>query len=163
MISSTTRVLQVNLNRSAPATESALQIAVELKIDIVVVQEPWILRNSKSNDYSNARSILHQSFVQILLNTELRPRTLVYVLRSFGPLVTIATNSPLNSDLLAVAIIEGNSKIQLLNIYNELDQQGTGIQTLERLLYSYSITLNTILLGDFNTYHPWWDPLANPT
>ena len=55
MISSSTRVLQVNLNRSAPATESALQIAVELKIDIVVVQEPWILLpNPQLDDYSNA-------------------------------------------------------------------------------------------------------------
>ena len=62
MISSSTRVLQVNLNRSAQATESALQIAVELKIDIVVVQEPWILQNSEL-DYSNARLILHLSFV----------------------------------------------------------------------------------------------------
>jgi hypothetical protein len=120
MISSTIRVLQVNLNRSAPATESALQIAVELKIDIVVVQEPWILRTSES-DYSSARLILHQSFVQILPNTVLRPRTLVYVLRSFGLLVTIATNSTLDSNLLAIDITEGNSKIQLLNIYNELD------------------------------------------
>jgi hypothetical protein len=162
MISSSIRVLQVNLNRSAPATESALQIVVELKIDIVVVQEPWILRTSES-DYSSARLILHQSFVQILPNTVLRLRTLVYVSRSFGPLVSIATSSPLDSDLLAIDIIEGNSKIQLLNIYNKLDQQGTGIRTLERLLYNYSITPNTILLGDFNTYHPWWDPLANPT
>jgi len=40
MISSSTRVLQVNLNRSAQAIESALQIAVELKIDLVIVQEP---------------------------------------------------------------------------------------------------------------------------
>jgi hypothetical protein len=40
MISSSIRVLQVNLNRSAPATESALQIAIELKIDLIIVQEP---------------------------------------------------------------------------------------------------------------------------
>ena len=90
MISSSTRVLQVNLNRSAQATESALQIAVELKIDLVVIQEPWILHNSQPlnsqlpnaqpNDYTNARSILHPSFVQILpKSTRLRPRTLVYV------------------------------------------------------------------------------------
>ena len=40
MISSNIRVLQVNLNRSAPATESALQLAIELNIDLVIVQEP---------------------------------------------------------------------------------------------------------------------------
>ncbi len=160
MISSSTRVLQVNLNRSAQATESALQIAVELKIDIVVVQEPWILQNSEL-DYSNARSILHPSFVQILpKSTILRPRTLVYVSRSFGPLVSISTSSLHDLDLLAIDIIEGNSKIHLLNIYNQLEQQSSELQTLvrlhtlDRLLYNYSIPPNTILLGDFNTHHP---------
>ncbi len=63
MISSSTRVLQVNLNRSAQATESALQIVVKLKIDLVVVQEPWILHNPQLDDYSTARLILHLSFV----------------------------------------------------------------------------------------------------
>jgi len=172
MISSSTRVLQVNLNRSAQATESALQIAVELKIDLVVVQEPWILHdsqppNSQPDDYSNAQSILHPSFVQILpKSTRLRPRTLVYVSRSFGPLVSISTSSPHDPDLLAIDIIEGNAKIHLLNIYNQLDQQlhtPTRLHTLDRLLYNYSIPPNTILLGDFNTHHPWWDPLAYPT
>lgn len=39
-ISSSIKILQVNLNRSAQATESALQTAVELQIDLIVVQEP---------------------------------------------------------------------------------------------------------------------------
>ena len=43
MISSSLRVLQVNLNTSAVATESALQVAIELKIDLLVVQEPWVI------------------------------------------------------------------------------------------------------------------------
>src|SRR5437667_7955458 len=100
MISSSTRVLQVNLNRSAQATESALQIAVELKINLVVVQEPWILCDSKQLNQSNTWSILHQSFVQILPKSDiLRPRTLVYVSRSFGPLVSISASSPPDPDL----------------------------------------------------------------
>jgi hypothetical protein len=40
MIYSNTRILQVNLNRSQTAMENTLQIAIELKIDIIVVQEP---------------------------------------------------------------------------------------------------------------------------
>ena len=34
------RILQINLNKSVQATESALQVAVELAIDLVIVQEP---------------------------------------------------------------------------------------------------------------------------
>ena len=40
MISSSLKILQINLNRSATATESALQLATELKIDLLVIQEP---------------------------------------------------------------------------------------------------------------------------
>ena len=40
---SSLKVLQVNLNHSALATESVLQLAVELGIGLVVVQEPWVI------------------------------------------------------------------------------------------------------------------------
>ena len=52
MISSNIRILQVNLNRSSLATESALQIAIELKVDLLVVQEPWLIWN-QDQDYTN--------------------------------------------------------------------------------------------------------------
>ena len=98
----------MNLNCSAPATESALQVAIKLKIDLVIVQEPWLTqRLSDTIDYSNTRLVLHSSFSQILpANLTYRPRTLVYIAKSFKPLVTIASSSPRDSDLLIVDIIE---------------------------------------------------------
>jgi hypothetical protein len=108
--------------------------------------------------------VLHPSFSQILpADLRYRPRTLVYIARSFEPLVTIASSSPLDPDLLVIDIIEGQSKIQLLNIYNEEDQAGIGPSTLERCLFSRVLQSNSLLLGDFNTHHPWWDPLAKPS
>jgi Reverse transcriptase (RNA-dependent DNA polymerase)/Endonuclease-reverse transcriptase len=165
MISSSIKVLQVNLNRSAPATESVLQIAIELKIDLIIVQEPWVtLRPTGTIDYLDTRSVLHPSFSQILpADLTYRPRTLVYIAKGFKPLVTITSTSPKDSDLLIIDIIEGYSKIQLLNIYNEADQSGVGPNTLDRCLYSRILQPNSILLGDFNTHHPWWDPLAKPS
>ena len=157
MISSNIRVLQVNLNHSQPATESALQLAIELKIDLVIVQEPWLLtRPPEATDYSNTRSVLHPSFLQILpADLTYRPRTLAYVVRGFKPLVTIASSSPRDPDLLVIDVIEGQSKIQLLNIYNEKDQAETGLYTLERCLFARELQPNSLLLGDFNTHHPW--------
>jgi ribonuclease HI len=166
MISSNIRILQVNLNKYGPATENALQIAIELKVDLIVVQEPWLTKVSEPPDYSNARSTLHQGFTQILPhlpNPQLRPRTLVYVSRSFSPLVSIATSSPLDPDLLIIDITEGNTKVQLVNIYNETDQAEIGPKTLARCLYQQSLHHHSILLGDFNTHHPWWDPLGKKT
>ena len=162
MSSNSFKVLQVNLNRSALATESALQIAIELKIDLIIIQEPWIIPKNQDPDYRNTRSILHPSFTQILpADLTLRPRTLVYVSRTFQPTVNLAKESPLDPDLLVIDIVEGNQKIQLLNVYNEANQLGTGPKTIERALYPFTLYKDSILLGDFNTHHPWWDPLAS--
>ena len=159
MISTSFRVLQVNLNRNSTATESALQVAVELKVDLIVVQEPWTTTNV---DHSFIRSILHPSFTQLLpTDVTLRPRTLVYVARSFRPTVAIS-DCPSDPDLLVINIIEGKSQIQLLNVYHEENQLGHGPKTIERL-FTRDLYSNTLLLGDFNTHHPWWDPFTKPS
>jgi hypothetical protein len=166
MISTSLRILQINLNRSLPATESALQTAIELKIDILLVQEPWITTSTTSTgtkDFTTARSVNHQSFVQILpKHLDLRPRTLVYVLRSnTSILASLATTSPEDPDVLVVDILEGQNKVQLVNIYNQdnyLQQK-----TTDRWLYSYRLQPDSIIAGDFNTHHPWWDPLTTTT
>src|ERR1700712_4962003 len=103
MISTSLRILQINLNRSLPATESALQTAIELKIDLVLVQEPWISTSTTSpsgaKDFTSSRSVNHQSFVQILPNhLHLRPRTLAYVLRNSPILASLASTSPNDPD-----------------------------------------------------------------
>ena len=53
------KILQINVNRSSPATESALELAVKVDAKIVVIQEPWLL---KGPSYANTRSIAHQDF-----------------------------------------------------------------------------------------------------
>ena len=126
MISTSLRILQVNLNRSLQATESALQVAIELQIDLLLIQELWITTSNTSSspkDYLTARSVSHQGFTQILPNTQihLRPRTLVYVLRTITtPVVSIAANLPQDPDILVLDILEGNAKFQIVNIYNEV-------------------------------------------
>jgi hypothetical protein len=99
MISSSLRILQVNLNHNIPATESALQIAIELKVDLIIVQEPWVLApNQEHNNYNGTRSVLHPSFVQILpADLTYRPRTLVYVEDETQHLYVV---SPTNLQLL---------------------------------------------------------------
>jgi hypothetical protein len=156
MIGYPTKILQVNLNRNQQATESALQLALELKVDLPLVQEPWILK-----DNSIARSINHPSFTQILPNFgEWRPRTLAYASRGYKPIVSLPPNSPQDPNLLVIDIKTKTSKLQVLNIYNEDDQAKEGPRTLERCLFPREVEPNSILLGDFNTHHPWWDPLA---
>jgi ribonuclease HI len=166
MINSSIRVLQVNLNKSQAATESALQVAIETRVDLILVQEPWLYTSGQRelSSYEDLYSTQHPSFTQLYpRNRALRPRTLVYVSKSFKPLVSLATSSPNDPDIQVIDITEGNSKIQILNIYNEADQSKLGPRTLERALYPFQLYKDTLILGDLNTHHPWWDPLARPS
>ena len=75
------KILQTNTNRSQIVTENCLQLAVENSVDLLLIQEPWII--SSQEDYTDARSIAHSSFIQVLpKKSELRPRVLVYIRKS---------------------------------------------------------------------------------
>jgi Endonuclease-reverse transcriptase len=84
--------------------------------------------------------------------------------RLFTPSTSITTSSPVDPNVLIIDIIKSKHKIQLLNIYNKQNQQpGNSISTIDRLFFNYTLYADSVLLGDFNTYYPWWDPLAKPS
>lgn len=100
------RILQANLNKSPQATESTLQLAVELAIDLVIVQEP-ALYSSVRDDYSDCRSVSHQSFSQIFpqpLPSSIRPRVMAYVSRSLEAQVSPASGSSPDPDFLQLNV-----------------------------------------------------------
>ena len=71
------KTLQINVNKSLPITEHVLQIAVELSIDILAIQEPWTIIEA---DLSY-RSVIHSSYKQVLPDqVSVRPRVLFYIL-----------------------------------------------------------------------------------
>src|ERR1700710_2186314 len=148
------KILQININRNSITTENILQMAIELNITILAIQELWVIINN-SNEY---RSINHPSFKQLLPNySTFRPRVLFYILKDYK--VNLASISPLDPDCIIIDIIDQN--IQLINIYNASHPNiDNSIATIQREnLLPNLLAKNTILLGDFNTYHPWWDPL----
>ena len=141
-----------------------MQYTIENQIDLILVQEPWITI-IQGEDYSNSRSINHQSFIQLKAKTKLRPRTMVYTTRNSKFDINISNISPNDPDLLIIDITSGQLDCQLVNIYNESDQGNSRLKTLEQVLYLLSetniISPNTIILGDFNLHHIWWDPLIS--
>lgn len=155
------RILQINLNGSIAATESALDLAVELDIHVICAQEPWVLRHV-TEKYNNTRSINHSDFTQILpkpRDRDTRPRTATWIRKDLpydirqGPLEE-------EPDAQFLDLIEGEGKTRLVNLYNEKDLETGTLWTVERTLLRNEAlaTQNTILLGDFNTHHPWWEP-----
>ena len=143
----------MNLNYNSIATKSILQVTIELRVDLVLVQEPWVIKEPEL-DYSTARSIIHPSFTQLLpLTKELRPRTLAYIVKGFRPEVSLVLLEDPN--IFILDILEKGQKIQILNVYNEKNQLGEGLKTLERAVFPREIELSTIVLRDFNTHYPW--------
>ena len=163
MLGNNLRILQANLNKNDKATESTLQRAIELSVDIVAVQEPWLTDYSQSPpDFSNARSIAHTSFVQILPSLphrSTRPRVLLYISRflqaQINPIHDFSSPDP---DFLAVSVKSRHFQFTLFNIYDEKDLLGSASRTIERILLPNTIPPSSLLLGDFNTHHHWWDP-----
>ena len=154
-------ILQINLNGSIQATESALDLAIELGVHLICGQEPWFSRNQEQN-YTNTRTISHPSFNQIIpkpADPHCRPRTATWVRRDL-PFQVTQGPLPSDPDIQLLDIIEGKKTTRLINIYNEKAQTPDNhLWTLSRTLFTQDLLLpDTVLLGDFNSHHPSWDP-----
>jgi hypothetical protein len=112
MISSLIRILQVNLNRSQFTTESALQLATESNIDLILVQEPWLARKNQEDSYKQVQSTQHLSFTQLFpRNRVIRPRTLVYISKASRFQAMLATSSLNDTDIQVIDIAQEAKRI----------------------------------------------------
>src|SRR5690242_5924610 len=100
------RIMQANLNTCSPATESTLQLAVEMGIDLLVVQEPRLIEAEGDGDGA-VRSVNHSSFSQLFppqLPTTTRPRTMLYISRRLDAQINCITEDTPDPDILRVKI-----------------------------------------------------------
>ena len=144
------KVLQINVNRSSPTTESVLNLAIQINAKIIAIQEPWLLKGP----YENTRSIAHQDFTQILPSYRgLRPRTLFYIRKDLE--VEVNPYISKDNDFQAISLATSTSKIYIYNIYNEKSlREGLNKTTIQRRLLEETLQPQSIILGDFNTHHP---------
>src|ERR1700709_1933833 len=142
------KILQININRNSITTENILQMAIELNITILAIQELWVIINN-SNEY---RSINHPSFKQLFPNySTFRPRVLFYILKDYK--VNLALISLIDTNYIIIDLIDQN--IQLVNIYNtSYSNIEDLLSLLQRNILSKLLNNKTIFLGDFNIYHP---------
>jgi ribonuclease HI len=150
---SNTKILHFNTNRNSITTENVLQEAIKLNISILAIQEPWVIETTSINTY---RSINHTSFIQVFPNCTVRPRVMYYILKTYK--TSLALISPKDPDCIIIDLID--LKIQLINIYNATHPNIlNSIPTIQRKgLLPAKLADNTVIVGDFNTHHPWWDP-----
>jgi hypothetical protein len=159
MLDTPLRLVQANTNRGIQATESLLEYAVQKRVDILLIQEPWIFRD-KETGYKDCRSINHPSFTALLPphDDETRPRTLVYTSRLLQLQINPVRLDDPDCQTLEVRDSKG-ARIQVVNLYNEKDRQG--VWTVDRCLYNLPLLPNSLLVGDFNTRHQSWDPTSS--
>ena len=150
------RIIQHNYNRSDIAMHSCLQTA-ETSADIVIIQEPWIGTN---NDRQNYCSISHPSFLMLMSPTTHCPRTLTYVSKT-NPYLKASLQPDICSDkdIQVIKISTPNLEpIFLFNIYNETPRYDCSQPyTVERRHKNIPLPPRTILAGDFNAHHMWWN------
>ncbi|KAH7556799.1 hypothetical protein BM1_06233 [Bipolaris maydis] len=149
-------VIAFKSEEEAKKIESTLQLAIELKVDVIAIQEPWIAPSDRNN-YEAPRSIAHQSFYQIFPKADpnLRPRALFYISRSLTAEVS-QLEEIADPDAIAITIQEGRLKFNIYNVYNQKNAEN--IKTFRRLLANTQLPTSTLLLMDANEHHPWWDP-----
>lgn len=85
---------------------------------------------------------------------------MLYVSRFLNAQVNPITTHDQDPDIQIVKVQTNNLHFTILNIYNQDDQQGSSKRTVERVLPSLTLTGPTLVLGDFNLHHHWWDPLC---
>lgn len=108
-------VLQANVGRGATAHEIALALAHHSKIDIILIQEPYIFSDRTRN--ITKFHPLYESFSPAD-DWESRPRTMSYVRKGAGLKISQLRPCP-SRDLVFLQILTQNhAPLNIVNIYN---------------------------------------------
>lgn len=156
-------ILQANVGRGAAAHEIALNSAFEDKVDILLVQEPYIFRDLSRRISKKHRA--YECFSPLDDWTSARPRVLTYIRKGAGIDAEQArphdVDPPALSDILFLFVSSADSPTFLIaNVYNAPPgSQGAGaaVQALLSLPQSFFPNFS-FLAGDFNLHHERWQP-----
>jgi hypothetical protein len=135
---------------------SCLETGIDLGIDFILFQEPYI-RDDTTISHPSFNIILPNSSVSS--SSSLRPRVAIFH-RKLSRFQFCQRDDLSTSDLLVIDILGSQvPDLQLINIYNEksLETDSDDSYTIERALVNITPTRNTILAGDFNAHHSWWN------
>ena len=155
-ISSKIQFLQQNIDRNPHKMHTCLEVGLELKIDYILFQEPYINMATKI-------TISHSAYYCIIPeNEETRPRVMIFAKKSSRFQFCQRSNICSNTDILIIDINDSqNTKaevIQLINIYNEKSlAENSNEWTVKRSLKKIIPYTNAIICGDFNSHHSWWN------
>src|SRR5215469_10723410 len=150
-MSSEIRYLQNNVGRKSDYMVTCLEIGLEMSSDFILFQEPY---------FRDGSTISHPAYDVILpsFSSLIRPRVAIFH-RKLSRFQYCQRDDLSSPDLLVIDIIGSQiPDLQLINIYNEKSlEEGVDEYTVERSLVNLVPSKNSILGGDFNAHHPWWN------
>ena len=130
--------------------QSLLQYAVKCKINIVLIQKPWIQKN---------KLISHSNFINIISNiNNTRSRVCTFVPKQNSKLMCISKIDIINdSDLQILEIVIKNIRnLKLINIYNEKSITNDDAQyIIDHLFFTlkFGNEIKLILNENMNAHH----------
>ncbi|KAI0991562.1 hypothetical protein K3495_g16625, partial [Podosphaera aphanis] len=157
------RILQVNVGRSAQAQELALAAAHEERIDVLLIQEPYIF-----HDLARQITRRHPGFDCFTPTDDwaYKPRVFTLVrkgiglkpeqIRPLGPFHVAAR------DLLFISLLSPRQqKLLTLNIYNAPAGANNERAALDAVLNDIHCDIFpplSLIAGDLNLHHRRWEP-----
>lgn len=156
------KLLQINVGRGQFKHELALTTAYEEKIDIILIQEPYIFSDIQRQITKRHPSYECFSPVDDWIS---RPRVLTYLRKGAGlraeQLRPLSPNDPAARDLLFLSLNSATlQNIFIVNVYNAPIgglHEGVAIKALFKLPRNL-FPLHSLLAGDFNLHHHRWQP-----
>jgi hypothetical protein len=148
--------LQQNVDRKSSKMHTCLQIGLELNIDFILFQEPYVNTDTMS-------TISHSAYYCIMPESEtIRPRVMIFAKKSSRFQFCQRSDLCSDTDILIIDIndsLNSNTEvIQLINVYNEKSlSENNNEWTVKRSLQNIIPAKNTIVCGDFNAHHSWWN------
>ncbi len=145
--------MQYNCARITVNMYTCLEIGLERNIDFILVQESWIARD-------NIYIISHTAYHTILPEfCDVRPRVVVFAKKDLIYQFCYRSDLCKDSDIIILDIL--NSEIpdfQIMNVYNEKSlKENYNDWTLNRILPHIKPQKYSIICGDFNAHHSWWN------
>jgi len=143
------RYVQINLQHCRNACDSLLTLMIQNKIDIALIQEPWI-------DKARVKGLNHKDFTliyKIPLEETGKPRSCILVSKNLNAFLL----SDYSDQDITSVILEGNNKsLVLVSAYLPHDDEAP-TDTLRKLVISQEKKKNYLLIGtDANARHEVW-------
>lgn len=156
--------IQHNCGKRKEAQATLLELAFQKQVDFVSVQEPAVWFENQGESFF---SIQHSAYDLVLPKSTRRPRVACYIRKCLSLQILPKNIFAEENDVLVLEISGNLETFHLLNVYNEkaLNPDSTssssGLCTVQRALSSYQPAYPTILVGDFNLHHTWWNRHAS--